>query len=327
MVSEVNNINQEEIPLDSQRIAVVIPCYNVANHIEGVIKSLPDSIDWIIAVNDCSRDETENILIHLGRENRKVIYISHNTNRGVGAAMLSGYKKSLELKADITIKMDGDGQMDAKHIPQLIKPLIDGKADFTKGNRFRDFKALRAMPLSRRIGNLGLSFMIKAASGYWNIFDPTNGYTAIRNETLGIIDFHKLALRYFFESSMLNELYHCNAVVADVPMQAKYGDEISGLSRTKTLIEFPPKLLWAFFRRIILKYFLYDFNIASLYLLFGGPLFFYGLVFGLKNYFKFTHINVAAPTGTVIIPTLLIILGFQLLLSAISFDITNYPKK
>ena len=309
------------------KIALVIPCYKVEKHIEDVILNLPEIIDYIIVVNDCSPDKTAVILRRLTNTNPKIIYIEHSINQGVGGAMISGYQKSLELNCEFTIKMDGDGQMNAQNIPALIKPLLEDRADFTKGNRFRDFAALRAMPLTRRIGNLGLSFMIKASSGYWNVFDPTNGFTAINNSTLRLINFHKIHKRYFFETSILLELYYTNAVIQDIPMKAIYGDEISGLSRTKTLFEFPPKLLYAFLKRLILKYFLFDFNIGSLYLLIGSPLFAFGLYYGISNYARYSVSHLAAPTGTVIIPTLLIILGFQLLLSAISFDLSNYPKK
>jgi glycosyltransferase involved in cell wall biosynthesis len=308
-------------------ITVVIPCYNVAKHIKDVVCNIPDSISYIIAVNDCSKDDTESILLKLANENKKIIYIRHEVNQGVGGAMITGYKRSMELNADITIKMDGDGQMDAAYIPALVKPLVDDKADFTKGNRFRELKALQAMPITRRIGNLGLSFIIKAASGYWNVFDPTNGFTAIKNETLKGMNFNKIHKRYYFETSMLIELYYANAVVNDIPMKARYGDEVSGLSRTKTLFQFPPKLFIAFIRRIILKYFLFDFNIASIYTIFGLPLFLFGLYYGITNFLKYSRTHIGAPTGTVVIPTLLIILGFQLLLSAVSYDITNYPKK
>jgi glycosyltransferase involved in cell wall biosynthesis len=308
-------------------LAVVIPCYNVAAHIEQVIRNLPDAITWIIAVNDCSKDNTEAILLQLQAENKKIIYLKHDVNQGVGGAMLTGYKKSLELNVDITIKMDGDDQMDPAYIPALIKPLLEDRADFAKGNRFRDLKALQAMPISRRIGNMGLSFMIKAASGYWNIFDPTNGFTAIKNETLLAMDLNQVHKRYYFETSMIIGLYYANAVIHDIPMKARYGDEISGLSRTKTLFEFPPKLFVALMRRIVLKYFLYDFNIASLYILCGAPIFLIGTILGITNYVRYSGSSIGAPTGTVVIPTLLIILGFQLLLSAISFDVTNYPKK
>lgn len=308
-------------------IAVVIPCYNVARHIEEVINSMPEPVNYIIAVNDCSSDDTENIILRLQQGNKKIIYIRHEKNQGVGGAMLTGFQRSIELNCDITIKMDGDGQMDAAYIPAFIKPLQEDRADFTKGNRFRNLTALRKMPLLRRFGNLGLSFMIKAASGYWNIFDPNNGFIAIKNEMLKNMNFKKIHKRYFFESSMLIELYHANAVIQEVPMKAKYGDEKSGLSITRTLFEFPPKLFIAFIKRIVLKYFLFEFNIASIYMLFGFPLFLIGVIYGIVNFLKYTGSHVAAPTGTVVIPTLLIILGFQLLLSAINYDITNYPKK
>jgi dolichol-phosphate mannosyltransferase len=308
-------------------IAVVIPCYNVATHIAHVIEGLPDYIAWIVAVDDCSKDDTAAILERMQPENTRLVFLRHEVNQGVGGAMLSGYKKTLELGAAIVVKLDGDGQMDPANIEALVKPLLQGKADFSKGNRFRDFRALRAMPIGRRLGNLGLSFIIKAASGYWNMFDPTNGFTAIKSETLAALDFSKIHLRYYFETSMLQELYFVNAVVQDVPMKARYGDEISGLSTVKALFEFPPKLLLAFFRRILLKYYLIDFNVASLYLLVGLPLFLTGLVHGLTNYYRYLSMHVGAPTGTVVIPTLMIILGFQLLLAAVSYDVNNYPKK
>ena len=307
-------------------ITVVIPCYNVSRHIEDVIKKLPPEVNWIIAVNDQSKDETEKILARLQVENRKVVFINHEMNQGVGGAMITGFKRSIELNSDITIKIDGDDQMDTSYLPALIKPIVDNKADYTKGNRFRDFKALRQMPVLRRFGNLGLSFMIKAASGYWNIFDPNNGFVAISNEMLKTIDINKIHKRYFFESSMLIELYHADAVIQEIPMKARYGNEVSNLSLTRTLFGFPPRLLKAFIRRIILKYFLFDFNIASLYLLFGGPLFLLGLIYGIVNYIEYGSSHTPAPTGTVVIPTLLIIMGFQLLLSATSYDISNYPK-
>ena len=313
--------------IDETKLCVVIPCYNVSKHIEEVINSLPNEISLIIAVNDNSTDSTFSILEQLAEKDNRIYIVNHTTNQGVGGAMITGYKKSLELGATITIKMDGDGQMDAANIQKLIQPLLEGKADFSKGNRFRDLRALQAMPPVRRIGNLGLSFLIKAASGYWNIFDPTNGFTAIKNETLAAVNFNKLHKRYYFETSMIAELYFSNTVIYDVPMKAKYGDELSGLSSTKTLFEFPPKLLVTFLRRILLKYFLFDFNVGSLYLITGIPIFLYGFIFGLLKYEEYDKLGVGAPTGTVILPTLLIILGFQLLLAGLAFDVNNYPKK
>ncbi len=183
------------------------------------------------------------------------------------------------------------------------------------------------MPAIRRFGNLGLSFLIKAASGYWNIFDPANGFTAIKNDLLAEVNLDKLHKRYYFETSMIAELYFCDVVIFDVPMKARYGEEISGLSSTRTLFEFPPKLFVTFMRRILLKYFLFDFSVGSLYLLTGIPIFCYGVIFGLLKYEEYNKLEIGAPVGTVILPTLLIILGFQLLLAGLAFDINNYPKK
>ena len=308
-------------------VAVIIPCYKVAAQIKNVIVTLPPFVNYIIAVNDCSPDNTGEIIRECALSDQRIIYIEHPQNRGVGGAMLSGFRKALEIDADIVIKMDGDGQMDGAYLESLMQPLLSGKADFSKGNRFRDFAALKNMPAIRRIGNLGLSFCIKAASGYWNIFDPANGFLAIHKNTLQNLNLSKLHNRYFFETSLLIELYYTGAVVCEIPMKAKYGEEISGLSVSRALFEFPPKLLYAFLRRMVLKYFLFDFNIASLYLLFGIPLFLFGIVYGLINFIKYAGSHVPAPTGTVVIPTLLIILGFQLLLSAVQFDVGNYPKK
>ena len=308
-------------------VAVIIPCYKVATQIKEVFASIPSFVNYIIAVNDCSPDKTGDMIRDCAESDKRIIIIEHPQNRGVGGAMLSGFRKSLEINADIVIKMDGDGQMDSSYLEPLIQPLLSGKADFSKGNRFRDFAALQTMPAIRRFGNLGLSFCIKAASGYWNIFDPANGYIAIHKNTLQNLNLAKLHNRYFFETSLLIELYYTGAVVCEIPMKAKYGEEVSGLSVSKALFEFPPKLFYAFLRRMVLRYFLFDFNIASLYLLFGIPLFLFGVVYGLINFIKYAGSHVPAPTGTVVIPTLLIILGFQLLLSAVQYDVGNYPKK
>lgn len=309
------------------KIAVVIPCYKVEKHIEAVLAEIPAHVDCIIAVNDCSPDATGQKLKDLCSTYSKLVYLEHEANKGVGGAMVTGYRKALELGCHIAVKIDGDNQMDLAYLDSLLEPILKGKADFSKGNRFRDRKALREMPFIRRFGNIGLSFCIKAASGYWNIFDPTNGYTAVSREALLSMDLDKIHRSYFFESSMLMELYHAGAVVVDVPMKARYADEVSNLSVWRTLFEFPPKLLYGFIKRIILKYYLYEFNVASLYLLTGLPLLFLGSVYGIVNFIKYTSALIPAPTGTVVIPTLMITLGFQLILAAINYDLTNFPGK
>lgn len=305
------------------KITVVIPCFKVAAHIESTVSSLPEWVDQMILVNDCSPDNTIDILNQLALKNPKVTVLSNPVNLGVGGAMITGFQHALQTDTDIIVKLDGDGQMNPDCLPALLQPLCDKSAEFSKGNRFNDFRALKKMPASRRVGNLGLSFLIKAASGYWEVFDPSNGFIAIAKETLQRIDLSKLAHRYFFESSMLVELYYTGARIQDIPMPAIYGEEVSNLSVAKTLFGFPPKLMKALFRRIILSYFVYDFSITSIYMLAGLPLFLYGLIYGIVKWIHFASIDVAAPTGTVMLAVLPFILGFQMLLSAIQHDIDS----
>lgn len=327
-LAQGEGINGIEVFEDARlKIAIVIPCYKVANHIEEVISNIPEFISNIITVNDCSPDNTGEILENAAKSNSRLIYLKHEINQGVGGAMVTGFKKAIEMEIDIVIKIDGDGQMDLNYLPQFIKPLQNNIADFTKGNRFKNYKTLKSMPLVRRVGNLGLSFLTKAASGYWNIFDPANGYLAIKTEKLKDFDFNNLHKRYFFESSLLIEAYNYETVIKDIPIDALYGNEVSNLSVTKVLFEFPPKLLRAFLKRIILRYFLNDFNIASVYLIFGFPIMTFGIFYGAINFAYFTSIHSVAPTGTVVIPSLLITVGFQLLISFINFDVSNYPKR
>lgn len=312
---------------ESYKIVIIIPAYRVERDIENVLRGIPDYIKHIIIVDDASPDSTSTVITALSNSDKRLILIQHSHNQGVGGAMISGFKKALELGAQIAVKIDGDGQMDASYIPALITPLIQGKADYTKGNRFRDFASLQKMPLIRRVGNLGLSFLTKAATGYWNIFDPTNGFFAIRAEILAQLPLEKIDKRYFFETSMLANLYLLNAFVLDVPIPARYGNEKSYLSIYRTLFEFPYKLLITFLRRVLLKYYIYDFSILSLYLLTGFPLLLFGLIFGITKWIQYAQIGVAAPTGTVMLPTLSLILGIQIMLSGIEIDIKNSPSQ
>jgi dolichol-phosphate mannosyltransferase len=219
--------------------AVVIPCYKVKKHIGEVIQSIPGFIDNIIVIDDgCPEGSADEALLS-ERENLHII--RHEQNQGVGGAVVSGYIKAMELGADIIIKLDGDGQMDPALMERLIEPITDGRADYTKGNRFRDFLRLQSMPKIRLIGNSVLSFMTKLSSGYWDTVDPTNGYTAIHKNALEKLSLKKLSKRFFFETDMLINLNITGAVIKDIPAPARYGDEKSSLSITKALVQFPPK--------------------------------------------------------------------------------------
>lgn len=306
-------------------ISVVIPSYKVSKYILDVIKDIPEFVNHIIIVDDkCPQNSGQ---IAKTSSDSRVIVCYNEKNLGVGGAVITGYKKALELNSDIVIKIDGDGQMDVNYMQKLIQPILDGKADYTKGNRFTDFKALRAMPKVRLFGNSGLSFLVKAASGYWNLMDPTNGYTAINKHALEELDLDNIAKRYFFESDMLINLNIENAVVVDVEIPAKYGDEKSSLSITKTLVGFPPKLFKGLCKRIFLKYFIYDFNMLSLYLVVGLPMLFFGIVFGSIKWIEAIVNNIETSTGTIMLAVLPIILGTQFILQAIQIDMNNIPRK
>ena len=308
-------------------ITAVIPAYRVEREIVAVLRELPAYLRYIVVVDDASPDKTSELVKARARRDKRIILIRHEQNQGVGGAMVTGFKKSLELGAQVIVKVDGDGQMDTSHLPALLAPLIEGKADYAKGNRFRNFGSLKQMPFVRRAGNLGLSFLTKAATGYWNCFDPTNGFFAIRTEALAQLPLDKIDHGYYFETSMLSYLYLLDAYVLDVPMPARYRGEISSLSIQRVLFEFPYKLARTFWRRIVLKYFIYDFSMMSVYLLTGIPLLLFGLIFGITKWIHYAELGVAAPTGTVILPTLSVILAIQILLSAIEIDVNAAPRK
>jgi glycosyltransferase involved in cell wall biosynthesis len=278
-------------------------------------------------VDDASPDSTADLVAAAAGEDDRILLIRHPSNLGVGGAMGTGYRKALELGAQIVVKIDGDGQMDMEHLPRLLQPLVDGKADYCKGNRFRDFKSLRQMPFIRRVGNMGLAFLAKAATGYWQIFDPTNGYNAIRSEVLAQLPLDNIDRTYYFEISMLANLYLIGAVVKDVPMPARYQGEVSSLLIHRILFEFPSRLLTTFLRRLVLKNFIYDFSMGSIYLLSGLPLLLFGLTFGIYKWVQYASKGIPAPTGTVMLPTLSVLLGIQLLLSAIEIDLRSIPSE
>ncbi len=307
-------------------IAVIIPAYCVAKEIEGVLLSMPAFVDHIIVVNDGSPDQTAAIVEKRRKQDERIVLLSHPVNQGVGSAMLTGFQQALALQADLIVKVDGDGQMDLAFLPHLISPLLRNQADYAKGNRFYDFVALRKMPFIRQFGNTILGFLTKTATGYWNIFDPTNGYIAIRAETLNQLNLHTIARTYYFETSMLANLYLVNARVVDVPIAAIYRDETSNLKISRVVFEFPLRLLKDFLKRILLKYFLYDFSMASVYILTGLPMLLFGVIFGIVKWVEYARQALAAPTGTVILPVMCILLGIQFLLAAIHIDIQSTPK-
>ena len=313
--------------LGDYRIAAVVPAYKVEREIAAVLRSIPGYVNQIIVVDDASPDQTPRVLEAAAANDRRVEIVTHTRNRGVGGAVITGVQRALDSGAQIVVKVDGDGQAPIEHLPELLAPLVSGRADMAKANRFRDFGALGRMPLVRRIGNTVLSFLVKAATGYWSTFDPTNGFLAVRADVLRQLRLDRLAPTYFFEISLLSHLYLLGAVIRDVPIPARYGTERSNLSILRVLWEFPPHLLATFLRRLLLKYAFYDFSMGSVFFLAGTPLLAFGLIFGISRWAHYSQLGISAPTGTVMLATVTVLLGVQFLLSAIGVDLQNVPRE
>ncbi|MDA0676161.1 MAG: glycosyltransferase family 2 protein [Proteobacteria bacterium] len=307
------------------RIAVVVPCYRERRHILDVLGRIGPTVSDIVVVDDGCPDKTGAYVDSVSVDARvRVVWLPEN--HGVGAATLAGYRAALAEGADLIVKLDGDGQMDPALIAPLIAPLLAGRADYTKGNRFHDVDGVRTMPATRLIGNVALSFLNKLSSGYWSVFDPTNGFTAIQGSVARQLPVARIQPRYFFESDLLHHLYLMGAVVEDVPMRAHYGDETSGIDVARSVPHFFQRHLSNMARRIFYAYFLRDFTAASIELVLGLALLVFGTAFGIHAWRDSIMTGEPATAGTVILAALPVILGFQFLLAFIDFDSRSAPK-
>jgi len=314
------------VSVSATRIAIVIPCYRASAHILGVLAGIGPEVARIFVVDDGCPEQTGRV-VTAGCTDARVQVITHPENCGVGAAMVTGYQAALAQGADIVVKLDGDGQMDPRELARFVAPLIAGTADYAKGNRFFDLALLERMPRPRLFGNALLSLVNKMSSGYWNVMDPTNGYTAIHRAALARLPLSRLSRDYFFESDMLFRLYTIRAVVRDVPMRACYGDEKSNLSVGHVVLAFPGKYLAATLKRLFYAYFLRDFNAGTLQLVLGLALMSGGALFGIGKWFHSTLTGVATSSGAVMLAALPVLIGVQLVLGWLNFDIQNIPTR
>jgi glycosyltransferase involved in cell wall biosynthesis len=308
------------------RVAVVIPCYRVKKHIMGVLSRIGSNVEKIYVIDDCCPENSGDFVLEHNHDPR-VVVIRHEKNQGVGGAVLTGYQAAIKGECEIIVKIDGDGQMDPELLPAFIGPIVDGVADYTKGNRFFDIDSLQSMPKIRKIGNAGLSFLTKLSSGYWNIFDPTNGYTAIHAEVARHLPFSKISKRYFFETDILFRLNIIKAVVMDIPMEAKYEDEESNLKIKKIFFEFSAKHLKNFIKRIFYSYYLRDMFIGSFSLPIGIVMCLFGIIYGGYNWALSYSLNEITAPGVVMLAALPFLVGVQLLLSFFNDDISATPSK
>ena len=306
-------------------IAVVIPCYKVAAHVVELVGRIGPEVGLVVAVDDaCPQGSGKLLQAQCADPRLQVVF--HETNRGVGGAVMTGYRHAIAQGADVIVKLDGDGQMDPALLPSFVAPVLAGEADYTKGNRFYDLRYISRMPMMRLAGNAVLSFMAKFSTGYWDIFDPTNGYTAISRRAAAMLPQDRISERYFFESDMLFRLGTFRAVVRDVPMDAEYGDEVSNLRIGSVLPEFLLKHTGNFLKRIFYNYFLRDVSVASLELLCGLGLLVFGVVYGGWHWWQSLASGQTAATGVIMLAAMPVLIGLQLLLAFLAYDIASVPR-
>lgn len=306
-------------------VAVVIPAYRVVDQILAVLAGIGPQVQAIYVVDDaCPEGSAAHVERHCA--DPRVRVIRHSQNAGVGAAVLTGYRAALADGAGVLVKMDGDGQMDPGLLSALVEPILAGRADYVKGNRFHWLDGLAAMPPLRLFGNAVLSFLAKASTGYWALMDPTNGYTAIDSRVAALLAHQRLSRRYFFETDLLFRLYLLGAVVEELPHAARYGDESSSLKPFALVIPFLLRHLRNTFKRIFYTYFLRSFYPASLELLLGVLLALVGGLFAAFNWAASVQTGVARTSGTVVIASTLLIVACQCVLAFLSFDVSNYPR-
>lgn len=310
----------------SAKIAVVIPSYKVREHILEVVSAIGPEVERIYVVDDCC-PEGSGAFVERNCTDPRVTILRNPENQGVGGAVMTGYRAAIAEGMDVIVKVDGDGQMDPSLIVEFVAPILSGEADYTKGNRFFDLEEIRSMPGMRLFGNAVLSFMTKLSSGYWDLFDPTNGFTAIHRDVAMHLPFARISRRYFFETDMLFRLNTLRAVVVDIPMDAKYGDEVSNLKISKIVGEFLAKHLRNFVKRIFYSYYLRDMSIASIELPLGLTLLSFGTLYGGINWAESLNSGVPTPAGTVMLAALPVIIGAQLILAFVGYDIANVPRR
>jgi glycosyltransferase involved in cell wall biosynthesis len=308
----------------NRTIAAVVPAFREEALIGRTISTMPDYVDHIVVVDDCSPDRTSEAALAVG--DPRVTLIRHEVNTGVGGAIITGHRKAAELGADIDVVMAGDAQMDPAYLPDLLEPIIEGGLGFAKANRFFSLKSFESMPRYRIFGNIVLSFLTKLASGYWHLFDPQNGYTAITQDTLRRLPLNRIASRYSFENDLLINLNILRVPAIDVPIPAVYGEEVSTIKLKRVVPELVRLLLFGFWRRFFYKYVLWSFSPIALFVFAGLALVVFGGGWGIWV-LAYTLGPPEASAGSVLLSVAPLLVGVQMLLYALMLDIQESPDQ
>ena len=314
--------------ISNKKISVVIPVYNVGETIINVLNKIPDYVDKIYLIDDCCPLATGKIANKSTIDSSILSIIFNEKNLGVGGAVKVGYEKSLLDNIDVVVKIDGDNQMDPGEIDKLISPILSRNIDYCKGNRFLDMLEIENYPSIRFYGNIFLSFMSKLSSGYWDIYDPVNGFTAIKSDILKKFDLKKIDNGYYFESDMLFNLYLLRGKVKDIPVSIKYfKNSIQNMNIMKESLNFFFKNLNRMFKRLKKTYLLNNFSVGSFFVLSFLVNFFLTITYGGYNYFYHLFIMKFAPTGVVLLSSIFLLLSIISLMIFLIIDNFNNPNK
>ena len=305
---------------EGRTVAVVVPAYNEEALVGSTVSGIPAFVDSIIVVDDFSKDETA---VRAQNADKRVEVISHERNQGVGAAIVTGYRRAIAMGVEVTCVMAADGQMDPDDLETLVRAIAIDETDYAKANRLFTGQAWQLIPRTRYLGNAALSFMTKIASGYWHVADSQSGYTAVNLETLKLLDLDRIYRRYGFPNDLLVHLNVWNARVRDYPSRPIYGvGERSGIRLRHVVPKISWLLLKGFFWRMGQKYVIRDFHPLILFYMLGILLFAGGFLLGAAEVALRIYGN-PIPSATIVLVALLVISGLQLLLFAMWFDMES----
>jgi glycosyltransferase involved in cell wall biosynthesis len=309
--------------VDGKRVAVVVPAYNEETLIAETVRNVPEFVDRVYVVDDASDDGTAERAREAAEHNRRIEVVVHDRNRGVGAAIVTGYKRAIEEQIDVTAVMAADNQMDPGDLETLVVPVARGEVDYAKANRLFTGQAWQLIPRSRYLGNAVLSLLTKIASGYWHIADSQSGYTAVTLRTLELLDLDRIYPRYGFPNDMLVHLNVWNARVRDFPSRPVYGvGERSGIRLRRVVPSISWLLVKGFFWRMREKYVIRDFHPLVFFYFLGFVMLLLGLGLGIAE----TVLRIMGneiPVATVVLIALLLVSGSQFTLFAMWFDMES----
>ena len=313
------------------KISLVIPAYNEEKLIGPTLESIPETIDRVYVVDDCSPDNQNAVILACAEKDRRIELLKHESNQGPGGAIITGYLRSSADGYDIAVVVGGDNQMPMNEVGNLLEPVIEGRVDYAKGNRFllsRLEDTLRKMPPLRLVGNWLITALTKIASGYYKAMDVVDGYTAISKKAIDTVDWTRAWKGYGYPMDFLIRLNAYGFKVIDIPRTAIYlpGERQSQIKGLGYALKVTPMLLRGFFWRLKFRYIFLDFHPLVFFYYLAFALLPAGLLFGIKLVYQqfLTNAGVSGPQATLC--ALLIITGFQSMLFAMLFDMQESDK-